>query len=232
MKICVISDIHASSKWKEIVLQEKDSCDRFVFLGDYFDSKGRNLSCETEYENFQEIVAYRAQHPNIDLLIGNHDIQYLGSSYTSGYRRTTYELAHNTLQQLVAQGDLQMAVCYHGYLFSHAGISQEWLRHMNFDSWEEANERFKADPDVLAFVHHPLSNPTGDDPFQGPVWIRPYSLLLAPLPGYHQIVGHTRLQRIRIQQQCGHTYFFTDTTMRQYLVIDTDTHSHQILPVP
>lgn len=39
MKICVIPDIHGSSAWREVVNQEIQQVDRFVFLGDYFDSK-------------------------------------------------------------------------------------------------------------------------------------------------------------------------------------------------
>ena len=231
MKICVISDIHGSSKWKDILSKEKLHVDKFIFLGDYFDSKGHIRTSEEEFLNFQEIVAYKNLHQNIDLLIGNHDIQYLGSSRTSSFQRSTHLLIHDYLQLMVEQEVLKVAVCYDSYLFSHAGISNEWLRYKGYSSWEEANLHIKYNPKSIAFVSSPLANPTGDDPFQSPVWIRPYSLLLAAVPGYHQVVGHTRLKKMRIQEQCGLRYFFTDTTLLEYLVLDTETGMYKIMSV-
>ena len=37
MKTVIIGDIHGHDSWKQVVAQEQDA-DRFVFVGDYFDS--------------------------------------------------------------------------------------------------------------------------------------------------------------------------------------------------
>jgi hypothetical protein len=39
-------------------------------------------------------------------------------------------------------------------------------------------------------------DPYGDDITQSPIWIRPKSLEMQPLPEYNQIVGHTEMQEI------------------------------------
>ena len=39
MKLCIISDVHGSSSWQNIVDYEFENVDHFIFLGDYFDDK-------------------------------------------------------------------------------------------------------------------------------------------------------------------------------------------------
>ena len=70
MKICVISDIHGSDRWKEIISQEKNNVDKFIFLGDYMDNKDMDITPREQFENLLEIIETREVY-YIDLLIGN-----------------------------------------------------------------------------------------------------------------------------------------------------------------
>ena len=51
MKICIISDIHGLTEWKNIINKERGNVDRFIFLGDYVDDKHSLISPEEQLEN-------------------------------------------------------------------------------------------------------------------------------------------------------------------------------------
>jgi hypothetical protein len=61
----------------------------------------------------------------------------------------------------------------------------------------DINECFTENPGILAFCGFDRS---GNDITQGPLWIRPESLISDALPGYSQIVGHTPVKDIRRQE--------------------------------
>lgn len=52
MKIIAIGDTHGKSVWKEVVNKELDNCDKFIFIGDYFDCYGK-LTQAQEIDNFK-----------------------------------------------------------------------------------------------------------------------------------------------------------------------------------
>lgn len=51
MRICVISDIHRLTEWKNIVNKEREQVDRFIFLGNYVDGKREFVTPEEQQEN-------------------------------------------------------------------------------------------------------------------------------------------------------------------------------------
>ena len=55
-KTIVISDVHGRDLWKQIVAQENDA-DRFVFLGDYFDSF--KIKGTDQLQNFLDIIEFK-----------------------------------------------------------------------------------------------------------------------------------------------------------------------------
>jgi predicted phosphodiesterase len=72
MKTIILGDTHGTTFWKLISQLEKDA-DRFIFIGDYFDSfeiKGLD-----QINNFLDIIEYKkTSDKEIVLLIGNHII--------------------------------------------------------------------------------------------------------------------------------------------------------------
>ncbi len=51
MKLVVISDVHGRAVWKEIVAQN-EHIDKFIFLGDYFDSF--DIAANEQIVNFRK----------------------------------------------------------------------------------------------------------------------------------------------------------------------------------
>lgn len=228
MKVVVIGDIHGRSVWKEII--EKENPDRVVFIGDYFDSF--DISVAEQLYNFKEIIAYKKAH-NSDciLLIGNHDAQYMPGSfdpYIEGFQMEH----HAEIQSLLVENKALMQMCFQfdNYLFTHAGVSEKFLRNTHYphdSNWENIpqhlNILWKMSPAVFKFVP---GDRYGNIPDNGPTWIRPGALMSfnqkMKKSGLIQVVGHTRQNQIDIKGKAtGGRYYFIDTLeVGEYLVIN------------
>lgn len=237
-KTIIIGDVHGRDQWKQIVAQEKDA-DKFVFLGDYFDSF--NLSGVIQMHNFKEIVEFKeTSGKEVVMLIGNHDYHYfpeINASSTSGYQT---RLA-SVIKQLVGENreHLQVAHRIGEFVFTHAGISSEWLDDTIVGWTEETmvdqiNETFKYTPLSLDYRSYRMLNATewrassgyGDETYQGPMWIRPKSLMSVNKNTLRkkiiQVVGHTYQNEIDKEGTAtGGRYYFVDVqeTSQEYMII-------------
>lgn len=229
MKICVISDIHGSTVWKDIVAKEKENVDRFIFLGDYVDDKRKLVSPEEQLQNLQSIQDFKKEYIHVDLLIGNHDLQYIGGARCNRFDSYLFDLVQSEFIAMVQKEILQVCVCYDNYLFSHAGISYLWMKEKGMEDYTDINKQFHTNPLVLDFVNKISSDASGDNVYQSPLWIRPDSLGNSALSGYHHVVGHTRIKEISIIEVVNRKLIFTDTQLRQYLIINTCTESEEII---
>ena len=125
------------------------------------------------------------------------------------------------------------------FLISHAGVSRIWCENNSIDEVEQINELWRRDPYRLDFVLPKPSDefsspadPRGDNVFQGPLWIRPPSLLAAFLPGYHQVVGHTRQKKVTGMNSDEHYFFFIDALeYGSYLVIEDGEAREGLVPL-
>ena len=248
MKTIIIGDVHGRDQWKQIVSQEKDA-DTVIFLGDYFDSF--DISAVEQMHNFKEIVEFKEtsftnagtedQHKTrVILLIGNHDYHYfpeIGDSSTSGYQTRMAPV----IKQLIAEKreHLQVAHRMDEFVFSHAGISSEWLDDTVVD-WTEQNmvdkinELFKYTPLSLDYRSFKMFSATewsgasgyGNETYQGPMWIRPKALMSANKDTLRkkiiQVVGHTYQNEIDKEGKAtGGRYYFVDVqeTSQEYMII-------------
>lgn len=232
-RIIVVGDIHGRNFWKSIT--EKEKWDKFIFIGDYFDSF--DISVGEQMTNFREIAKFKEENPDkVVLLIGNHDEHYfpfMGNSGTSGYNAGA---AHNYGHLLMTYKDLmQMAHSEDNILFTHAGVGETWLEQNGLYPMEDfvytsnniverVNEIWKHKPLLFKFNGW---EPTGDNMGQTPIWIRPRSLMKdsqnIKKAGIIQVVGHTSQKQIDIEGKAtGSKYFFIDTleTSGEYLIID------------
>ena len=76
-KVILIPYLHGRRFWKEAVAKA-DSDTRIIFLGDYTDPYGfEEITPQEAFENFKEVLEYAHRHPNVELLLGNHDCGYL-----------------------------------------------------------------------------------------------------------------------------------------------------------
>ncbi len=229
MKVVAIGDIHGRSSWERIVETEK--ADRFVFIGDYFDSK-EDISTRDQIANFTKIVSLKQAKPDqFVLLFGNHDLHYLpgiGEHY-SGFQAEWATHIGTLLQEAIQAKRVQMCYRHENVLFSHAGFSKTWLRETLSETQvtdsvvEQINRALIHTPDMFVFVSSGQwgYSPSGDEPGQGPVWIRPFSLSLDAIDGFDQVVGHTVQSSVEIKTRPNQTKLaFIDAlgTSGQYLI--------------
>ena len=238
MKIVAIGDIHGRDYWKQTIEQEQDA-DVFVFVGDYFDSF--TIKGPDQINNFLDIVEFKkSSKVPVILLIGNHDYHYypgIEDSGTSGYQT----LMAPSIKHVVSDNKQHLQVAYQvgEFVFTHAGLSSEWLDDIipkwDVDSLDATiNDLFKFQPNKLAYRSYKQVGSTvygvggyGSETFQGPLWIRPKALMAANKKTLRkqiiQVVGHTPQETIDIKgKSTGGRYYFIDTLeygQNQYLVV-------------
>ena len=218
MTTIAIGDTHGKDFW-EIASQWK--FDRFIFLGDYFDNRD-DIPFFKERENFEKILAFKRANPDkVTLLIGNHDFHYLRGYIGQPY--SGYNIIHSfDYGELLdsAKNEMQVAFEDDKFFFTHAGVTSTWLNTNNIPfSAEEINKLFLYDRKAFGFKPGKNRSDTGDDVTQGPLWVRPASLM-SDLPETEktQVVGHTYMMRISTKNNV----IFTDVlaTSKEILMIE------------
>jgi hypothetical protein len=237
MKTVILGDIHGRDCWKQIVVNEAP--DRVVFMGDYFDSYD-NYTAAEQMHNFKEIIEYKEtsftndgtddQHKTkVIILIGNHDYHYMRgvNEHYSGYQHG----AAFAIQQMLEDNKehLQMAYVVYNFIFSHAGISNDWLQlhgcGVSDNPVTFTNDMWKYKPNAFAFAGR---DPYGDSTISSPIWIRPKSLQKSNRDTdlknkMIQVVGHTEQKKIDTEgKSTGSRYYYIDTlgTSGQYMIIE------------
>jgi hypothetical protein len=198
MRILAIGDVHGRTKWEAL---QKEEADKIVFVGDYFDSF--DITQVEQIVNFEKIIEWKRREPNkVELLMGNHDYHYLlyGRVQYSGYKPNP--LISQLVNEAVKSDLIKLIWISDNYLFSHAGLSNKFMTYLNEDGFEldDLNDILKNKPKLLGFGRYgfPISK-YGNDPEQGPLWIRPESLRESPYGNWIQIVGHSIQQNIQIE---------------------------------
>ncbi len=207
MKFASIGDIHGRQNWK-ILYTDISNTDKIIFIGDYTDSF--HFTGQEIIANLIEIINLKKQFPlKVELLLGNHDIQYMfGSKYRcKGYNpnanESLYRLFNDNRDLFKLAHEEQ--IDDKKYLWTHAGISN------NYMTWLKGITRFDLDEfsDVADAINSIGLN-TGEQPsifacgysrggsykHGGPLWADKRETSLDMLKGYHQIVGHTPVQDI------------------------------------
>jgi hydrogenase maturation factor len=238
MKLVAIGDIHGRDIWKQIVAKEHDA-DEFVFVGDYFDSF--TVKGPDQINNFLDIIEFKKQSKvPVTLLIGNHDHHYypgVDDSGTSGYQT----LLAPSIKYVVNENKQYLQAAYQvgEFVFTHAGLSSEWLDD-SIVMWDVpnlamyVNDLFHYQPGKIAYRSYKQvgdqvygAQGYGNEAFQGPIWIRPSALMTANKKTLRkkiiQVVGHTPQDNIDIEGKAtGGRYYFIDTleyNQGQYLIV-------------
>jgi DNA repair exonuclease SbcCD nuclease subunit len=243
MKTIVLGDTHGRSFWKQITTNENP--DRVIFIGDYFDSF--TIKTDEQINNFLDIIEYKkTSGKDVILLVGNHDIHYypeVSDTGTSGYQT----IGRLQIEPIIDANKehLQMAYQMGELLFTHAGVSSEWLDDIIID-WtvdnmvDKINELFHYQPNKFNFRSYKeynkdkviWSNGHGDNTYQTPIWIRPRSLMEVNRNTLRkqviQVVGHTWVEEIDKEgKSTGGRYYFIDTfdTSKEYMIITENAMS-------
>jgi hypothetical protein len=225
MKTVVIGDIHGRDCWKGIVANEAP--DRVIFIGDYFDSYD-NYTAAEQMHNFQEIVDWKKSGQcGVAMLIGNHDYHYMRgiTEHYSGYQIG----ARAAIEQLLEDNKEHLQMCYQMgiFVFSHAGVSADWLKNNGWNGEyvsDFVNDMWQYKPNKFKFTGR---DPYGDSVESSPIWIRPVALQRSNYDvlrsHYIQVVGHTQQNKIdRKGQSTGGRYYYIDTlgTSGEYMILE------------
>ena len=209
-EVILIPDLHGRMFWKKAVA-EAGADDRIIFLGDYTDPyEFEEITPKEAFENFVEVLEYARSHPNVELLLGNHDCGYLFGEEVCNCRAD--EVRYVEIRQLFVDNlDLfklctKLKVNGKRYLVSHAGINHQWLEAHAREFFPNGgidyetlcgrvNRYFLKEPvgySQVALLSEVGRHRGGIDPFSSIVWadIREFDDPRAYLP-MDQIVGHT-----------------------------------------
>ena len=225
----LIGDIHGRDAWRQLVREDAVN----IFLGDYLDPYGSETrkAGEDALAHLQAIVAYKEQHPETILLLGNHDLHYL---WRECYSRYNYQCAKQ-FEEFFRQNWHHFQIAYaigKRILVTHAGVTKPWcelagvpLGLSTFDLAETLNNMVKDDNKLHWFTaRSSMAGATGDTPTASPVWVRPDALrehgqLVNPDGKIIvQAVGHTQISALTLE----HPFFFLDclgASPVQYLLV-------------
>lgn len=236
MKTLIIGDIHGRTNWKQMV-EAHPEAEHIIFIGDYFDSF--DISGVEQLYNFNEIIRFKEEtDKHVVMLIGNHDHHYfdVGETY-SGFKAAMKWDIQDLLKKNMHH--LQIAHRQGEYIFTHAGISPVWMNNtFGFRKWNKKNmilllnELYQNRPNAFNFNHESF-DPSGDSPKQGPLWIRPRSLMGSNKGDdglkkqFIQVVGHTQVRDIfesftATEKAMGGRYYLIDAMEDDGYVIIED----------
>ena len=246
MKYLTVSDTHGRNSWERAIFEKEHNSntilqcyigkrfDKVVFLGDYVDSYDKTN--EEILTNLKNIIDLKKQYPNdVILLLGNHDFAYLYNERCSGYRP---EMDMDIVELLNKNINLfKIAYQDKNVIFVHAGITKGWYNYHMLPIIEGKKEtRYTpylilcdniADQLNLMFeFNEPILRMCGRDRggidrVGGPLWVDKENLYKKPIEGFHQIVGHTAIDRIKVYDFKNNTKLtFTDCANKEFYYIN------------
>ena len=225
MKIAYLTDLHGKSLWEEVAPEKYD---KIIFGGDYVDAFG--LTNEEILTNLLGIIYFKQKYPDkIELLVGNHDIQYILYGHAlgrkvlcSGFRSNMV----NTLHEIFSfyKSIFKAAYQIDNILFTHAGISLEaWNSHLKSalcnveltgDIAHEINIAYKQRKEELFYI----GESRGGMHKRGSIfWADRRETEFDLLPGIIQIVGHTHVDNriTAIDDKKGEIYYCDTGTIHE-----------------
>jgi metallophosphoesterase superfamily enzyme len=215
MKIIVVPDVHGQDHWKK-AKDKIDAADRIVILGDFFDhwttGYGHQMS------NAREIVNFKLQNKDkVCLCWANHDTSYYLDERCSGYQ---YDFAFE-IQEFFRKNKVLFDVVFifDNWIFSHGGISKEWMKCSGIKSPYAINELFKNKPNYFRWVG---PDAYGNNYNEGPFWIRPEALKKTALDNWSFVCGHTEVNDNETKAPIA----FNHENKGKIILVDTPGHDN------
>ena len=215
IKTITFGDIHGTDQWKRFgdvshLLDVSESrlydFDYYIFVGDYVDSFTKtNVQI---LDNLKDVIEFKKNHTDrVILLWGNHDIQYLtsfGEHGCSGFRPEAYFDLHELFRN--NRHIFQLAFQIDRYIWTHAGIHRGWYEYeFPYHSKNIAEDLNRAFLEGVNSVFDVGMSRGGFKRVGGPLWADRNETYSKPLRGYHQIVGHSRIDNIKTYHKDNNT---------------------------
>ena len=196
MKVLVIPDVHLKPEIfdQAMLIMENSDCKMAVCVGDIADDWGCERNVELYEETFRKAVEFAEKYPETLWCYGNHDLSYKWDVFDHpGFSRAAHDIVCEYLGKLDAMGNLAIMHRIDNAVFSHAGLTREFV-----DSYLS---EYSDDIDAMIEAVNKLGyDVLWDD--TSPVWARPqqyyYDGGVVPAE-YLNVVGHTPVRDI-IQQ--------------------------------
>lgn len=224
VKRLVIGDIHGRVDLFSKIYEQEKSVDgsRYdvILLGDYLDTH-EDISPEQQVDGLKLLLALQKKHQNeqgkFTMLMGNHDFHYFIDDiheHYSGYNVQTHCMANPILVDAVKSHKIKFAYAdiQNRTIYSHAGVTNTWINTREKVSIP-INMIDLAPIDSFKFTYGKHFDPYGNDPLNGPLWVRPQSLIKDMYADYDndihkvvpwtQIVGHTSCKNPIIAREDG-----------------------------
>jgi len=191
MRILVCGDLHCKPYILESALKATD-WDLFVFIGDACDNWGATQEDNLKILNL--LLEKKQEYGDKFIwLLGNHDWGYYDTSVRmSGHILAGEANVHYFLKETIDSWDLFYAK--NGYVFSHAGISADFLPLTRDISYKE----LKSSPGINNPLNEVGPACGGDSYTPSLLWARPEEVVALPTDNI-QIVGHTPVEKITIE---------------------------------
>lgn len=203
MKAIIIGDLHGKHCWKQV---DVNKFDKVIFIGDFVDAW--HETNDKIFNNLLDIIQLKRDFPDkVILLLGNHCCQYV---YYPHFRCSGFRPEAQPDLTSLFKGNrslFQMAYQEGNYLFTHAGVSNSWLK-----KYQEEIDRYtkKFDLKTLADAFNVISE-TKDNwilhefgpkrgglrgDYGGVTWADIDETRNDFIPNFHQVCGHTPIKEI------------------------------------
>lgn len=208
-KTVVVGDLHCK---EELILPRVDAAvdalgaGRVVLCGDYVDEWLSNaLTVRDSLDCLGRWVRERrARGMEVDLVLGNHDVQYLLRESGPGTHAALYDEVAEALLDL----GVRAAVTVGPWLVTHAGVTRAWANDcLDLSEGAAADEiadqlNTLLDHGVKISLRMLATVGPGRCGYglPGPLWADQSELVYDALPGLDQIVGHTPVRSIDLRQ--------------------------------
>ena len=244
MKTIVVGDMHQKQR---SILPIVDNAIRFlgarriVLLGDYCDDYSPNRDT-TDAKKLLEGLEFQADWIDrtrgrgiqVNVLLGNHDMQYLIERQGPGTNLNCII----PVQRLLAQMNVRMAAAVDGWLATHAGLTSQFAdvvleidtnaarsdqpsysaeslsEQLNATFDHALSEMFEHANDEELLLLNLCGPGRGGACIPGPLWASISELTVLGMPHLNQIIGHTPVYSVcELEEQgfCGERYMACDT---------------------
>ena len=174
-RVLVVPDIHGETFWKEPVRKYIDQVDRIVFLGDYLDpyrDEEKEYTPQGLFDNLMDIIDLkRANMDKVVLLKGNHDQHYASEMFRYLSCASRCDTINWGVYNAVFVRNHELFKLAHleeikgiPYLFSHAGLTLNWINKVNSGLWKLADNKISlTDPDIIERINALDDNDEGQE---------------------------------------------------------------------